>query len=809
MLTLLDDLRFTVRQLRRAPGFTMTVIATLTLAVTANVMVYGIANGLVFRRLPVPTPKQVVQVQNPGFAGISFSYPNYVDLRERTSRTFSTLAAARFTRFAIGLDGVEQPVWGFLVSGNYFDMLGIDPQLGRLLRPSDDVSVNGSNAMVLSDRCWRLRFHADPAVVGKVVPIGKIPFVVVGVAPRSFYGTEKFYAPDAWLPFHDGPEIDSGGDFESRGSTNAWVYGRLHSGVTREQADADLQRVSAQMAQQYPAEDQGTAWRTAEVGLLGDVLGRPVHGFVAGVAALALLVLIAACANLGVLFSSRTADRARELGIRLAIGSSRQRILRQLAVESILVSLLGGAAAAMLAKLLLRAISEWQPPTELPLQLLVEADWRVYLASLLLALVTGLLFGALSARQLWRTDLNKVMRTAGSTALADRSLVRSGMLVVQIALCCLLVTASFVAFRGLQRTFTLPLGFDPRGVTLATVDVQLAGYRWPQQVVVQQRLLNAVKAIPGVTMAAYSGNQPLSLNTNSDDVYAPGTTRFDQSHVRSTAMVYSVSPDYFAATGTTLLFGRAFTVHDDTPSPKVAILNETLARQLFGTADAVGKRYPTSNGTETEVVGVVRDGKYLSLSEEPTAALFKPILQYPDRTAVLIARSQRNPAEMSAAIRKAVAGVDSNIPIFNISSWPDALEIVTFPARAATLALGIMGVLAAMLAATGIFGVASYTVAQRLRELGIRVALGARLSGVLHAALGRTFVLMATGAAIGLVMGVASTRLLAGIVYHASAHDPLVLAAVVLVMLSLGLLASAFPARRAARVQPADLLRES
>ena len=808
MPTILDDLRFTLRQLRRSPGFLLTAVLTLTLAIAANVTVYGIANGLIFHRLPVPHPEEVVQVQNPGFSGIFFSYPNYRDLRDRTTQTFSSLALARFTRLSIGVQGEAQPVWGFVVSGNYFEMLGIHPQLGRWLTPADDVGVNGSAVIVLSDACWRQRFHADPTIVGKVVPVGKTPFTVLGVAPRGFHGTEQFYAPDVWLPFHDGPEVDGSAGFESRGSTNAWVFGRLRSGANRAQADADLRRVSQQMAREYPREDQGTDWHTAPVGLLGEALGRPVRGFIAGVSLLALLVLLAACANLGLLFSSRTADRARELGIRLAIGSSRQRILRQLALESVLIALLGGATASALTTLLLHGVSVWRPPSDLPLQLLVEADWTVYLASALFALATGLLFALLPARQIWRTDPNVTMRASGSTLSSDRSLLRSALLLVQIALCCLLVTASLVAFRGLQRTVHMPLGFEPRGVTLAIVDVKLGGYEYALQAATQQRLLDAVKAIPGVTIAAYSDNQPLSLNTNTDDVYAPGTTSFDHAHVRASPIVYRVSPDYFAATGTKLTAGRPFTAHDDAASPTVVIVNETLARRLFGTTDPVGKRFPSVDGKQSEVVGVVADGKYMSLSEEPTPALFRSMLQAPDSTAVLIARSRRSPEEMTVAMRKAVAGVDSAIPIFSVSSWPDALGIVAFPAQAATLALGVMGALAAMLALTGIFGVASYTVTRRMRELGIRVALGAQRTGVLRAALGRTMLLMAAGSGIGLLLGIASSRLLGNVVYHASASDPLVLGAVIVTMLTLGAAASAVPARRAMRIDPAELLRE-
>lgn len=809
MRTLLDDLRLTLRQLRRSPGFLLTAVLTLTLAITANVVVAGIASGLLFHPLPVPEPQQLVQIQNPGFMGISFSYPNYRDLRDRSMGTFSVVALSRLTRLSLGVDGAAQPVWGYGVSGNFFGMLGLQPQMGRLFTPADDVSLNGSGTIVLSNTCWRLRFHADPAIVGRTVLVGTHPFTVIGVTPPGFHGTEQFFQPEVWFPFHDGGMVDGAGGLEHRSSANAFVFGRLRPGVSRAEADSDLLRISGQMAQEYPAEDKGTQWHTAPVGLIGESLGKPIHAFLSGVGVMSLLVLFAACANLGMLFSSRTLDRSRELGIRLAIGSSRGRILRQLAIESLLIALAGGMAASVLSAFVLHALSSWRPPTDLPVQMLVDADGRVYLVAVALAAATGLLFALLPARQIWRTDPNRTMRSAGNTnATSDQSLFRSGLLIVQITLCCLLVTGAVTAFRGLERTLILPLGFQPEGVTLAVADVALAGHHGPDRDAIQQRLLAAVQAIPGVTMAGYSNNQPLSLNNNTDDIYAPGTTAFDHVHVVANANIYSVSPTYFATVGTPLLAGRAFTASDTRESRAVAVINQVLAHKLFGKADPIGRSYPVGEGKQVQVVGLVGDGKYTALTEDPGAAVFRPILQRPDSTTVLLVRSGRPAAEMTVALRKTIASVDSTIPIFSVSAWPDALGIVTLPARAATAALGTMGLLAAMLALTGIFGVANYTVTRRMRELGIRMALGAPTRNVLRAALGRTLTLLAIGSAAGLLLGVAATRLLASVVYQAAASDPVVLLAVLATMAALGAASTLLPARRALQAEPAMLLRD-
>lgn len=808
MTTLLDDLRFTQRQLRRSRGFLAITVITLTLAIAANAVVYGIANTLLLRPLPVHEPRQLVQIQNPGFMGIPFSYPNYRDLQQRTGSTFSSVALGRLTRMSLAVHADAEPVWGYMVSGNYFDTLGLQPQLGSFLKPADDVTENGRAVLVLSDSSWHSRFNSDPAIVGKTVAVGKIPFTIIGVAPRGFRGTEQFFAPEVWLPFHDGPEIDGMGGFDSRANTNAFVYGRLRPGVTRAQADVDLRRVSAQMAREYPRDDEGAQWHTAPVGLLGESLGTPVRAFIAGVASLALAVFLAACANLSVLFSSRTADRARELAIRLALGSSRKRIVRQLLAESVLIAAIGGATASFLSRGLLHALSAWHLPATLPIQLFTEADWRVFAASTALALLTGLFFGLLPARQVWRTDPNRVMRAGGSTTAGDHGRFRSTMLIVQIALCCLLVTASAVALRGLQHMQHVSLGFNPENVTLATIDVKPAGYSGAAAAIAQQHLLEAVRRIPGVSAAAYSNNQPLSQSYDLETVYAPNTTLFDHAHVLAQPQSYTVSPEYFITTETPLISGRTFTEHDDANAPSVAVVNQALARLLYGTTDVLGKRFFVGENQPVEIVGITTDGKYGNLTEDNAPALFRPFLQHPDSAAVLIARSDRNPAAIAQAMRAAVAGVDPAIPIFSALAWTDALRIVTFPARAATLALGVLGGLAAMLAVTGIFGVASYTVGRRMREFGIRTALGAGARHVLRAALGKTMLLIASGSVLGLLLGVASGKLLAAVVYHASATDPVVLLAAVLTMLALGVAATLVPARRALSVHPAELLRE-
>jgi predicted permease len=807
MQNLLQDLRYALRRLSKSPGFALTAVLTLTIAIGANLVVFGVLNALVLHPLPVPEASRLYTVQTPN--SFAVSYPNYRDIRDR-NHTFLEVADARLMRVGLEVNNNAQAVWGYEASGNYFNAMGIKPLLGRFLAPSDDEKVNGSQVAVLSYATWRVRFGGDRNIVGKAVKLNKVHYTVIGVAPQYFNGIERFFSPELWVPIHNESQIEGYDWLEGRQNNNAFVVGRLKPGVTPQQATADLNGIAAQLAKEFPGEDKYLTLKLSQPGFLGDNVGGPVRSFLLGIMFLAGLVLVAACANLGGLFSAQTADRSRELGIRLAIGSSRGRIVRQLITESVIVSLLGGFAATVLAKTLLHALSQWRLSSEIPIQLLVEPDFLVYAFASLLAVATGVIFGVIPARQAWKTDPNQTMKAAGGTVFGShRFALRDVLLAIQIALCCLLVTASFVSLRGLQKTFTLPLGIRPEGVVTASLDLNLGGYKDEDaRLKVQQRLLSAVQQIPGVQSAAYANSTPLSINQSDTAIHAPGTTDFSIATAKFGANYYEISPGYFAVAGTRLLAGRTFSEHDDKQAPRVAIVNQIFARRLFGTLDAVGMHFPTGRGSEMEIVGVVEDGKYTTLTEDPQPAIYWPIAQSPDSDIVLLVRSQRAPADMIPAIRQAIMQVDRGLPTFSLSTWSEALSLATLPARAATVALGALGGLAMMLAVTGIFGLASYTVSKRMREFGIRVALGAQQGQVLRAALQRVAVLLAAGSIAGLALGIAASKLLASIVYQATASDPLVIVAAVLSMAGIGLISAALPARRAISVEPAQLLHD-
>jgi predicted permease len=802
------DVRFALRQMRRSPGFTIAAVLTLALGIGANAVVFSLLNALILRPVNLPQGKNLYLVERGKGHAPSNSYPDYLDIRDR-NRGFDGLVASEIDKAGLDVNGITSPVWLYEASGNYFDVLGIQPYLGRFFHGSDEHGPNSAPYIVLSYGYWQSHFQSDPGVVNRVVQLNKFDYTILGVAPPRFRGTELFFAPDLWAPMVNEQQIDGSSGLNNRGSRGKWVVGRLRAGVTPAQATADLNSIGASLAKAYPKDDDDMSFVLARPGLLGDMLGRPVHAFVAGLMLLAGLILLAACANLGSLFSARAADRSREVAFRLALGSSRGRILRQLLTEAVLVSLAGGAVGLAGGVALLHGLSAWQPIPNFPINVPVNPDARTYTVALLLALVSGLLFGIVPLRQVRKADPYQGIK-AGATGLPGtrRIMLRDLLLAGQIAVCAVLVTSSLVAVRGMVRSLHSNFGFVPQNAMQVNTDMEMGGYKADQVSVMQRRMLDAVAGIPGVTAAGYANRVPLNIGWNDSIIFADSTTDYKPSNATADAIQYGVSPGYFQAAATTVREGRTFTWNDGKDAPRVAVVNQEFARKVFGSVEkAIGAYFKVWGGKRIQVVGVVEDGKYVTLSENPKPAMFLPILQSPSSDTWLVVRSNRSPQELGAALQRTLHGLDAGLP-FTINTWSKELDTALFAARAASMALGVLGGLGAMLAVTGIFGMAAYSVSKRLRELGIRIALGAQRRQVLRAALGRVFRLLAAGSAVGLLLGIAATKLLSLIVYQATPRDPLVLAGVILAMLLLGVLATWIPAQRALSIDPLILLRE-
>ena len=802
-----SDLRVAIRQLRKSPGFAVTAILTLALGIGANAVVFSVLNAVVLHPVKVPHAQNLYMVQR--FQFPSQSYPDYADLRDR-NRTFNNL----MTYSILGPAGVDtggnpSTAWPLLASGNYFDALEIQPYLGRFFHASDEKGANSAPYVVLSYAYWHDHFHNDNGVVGRVISINKHQFTILGVAPQEFRGTELFFAPAMWIPMVEQPAIQGFNELEQRGNHSLFAVGRLKPGILPAQAEADLNALGASLAKAYPNDDDGVKFTLARPGLIGDMLGGPARAFMAGLMLLAGLILLAACANLGSLFAARAADRAKETALRLALGSRRGVILRQMLTEAVVVSLAGGVLGLAGGIVVLRFLSLWQPFPDVPINVPVNPDAGTYVVALLLALVSGLLFGMVPVRQVLKADPWQVIRTGMSGEAGNRRFgLRDILLAVQIAICAVLVTSSLVAVRGLARSLHSSFGFDPNNVMLVETELHMGGYTDERATQMQRRMLDAARAIPGVTAAGYADHLALSLGGGDSYVYSDTTTDFRPTNVAADAMNYHVSPDYMSAAGTRILAGRDLTMADDSKAPKVALVNRQFAVKVFGSVEkAIGGHFKFWGGQRAEVVGVVEDGKYRTLTEDQQPAMFLSFLQQPSGGTVLIVRSRRDPQEIFNALERDLRGLDPGLP-FSVRPWNQEMGSAMFPARVASVALGALGLLGAMLAATGIFGLASYTVSKRLRELGIRVALGARKTQVLRAALGRAFMLLSVGSVAGLALGILATKVLSYIVYQAGPKDPVVLGGVVLTMLALGLAAAWIPAQRALAVDPMILLRE-
>jgi len=811
MNSLLQDIRHALRQLRKSPGFALVAILTLALGIGANAVVFSAINSLLLHRLPIANPSRVFFLERPGgHGGANASYPVYRDLRDRNT-TFSGLLACRLNVVGLhigGATGQAARVWLYEASGNYFSTLGVKPYLGRFFTPEEDKVPDANPVAVLSYASWNSRFHADPNIVGQTVAINGHSFNVIGVSPPGFQGTELWFEPEMWVPMSMVKVVEGWTWLDNRFTRNTWILGRLKDGMTPQQATANLNAIAQQLAKEYPKSDTNLAFELARPGLLGDIMGGPMRAFLLGLSLLAGLVLLAACTNLGSLLLARVTDRYRELGIRMAIGARRITILRQLLTEAVMLALAGGLIGVDLNLLLLQFIGQIQLPMDIPIQLIVSSDHWVLLFAFAISLATVLVFAIAPARQIWRTDPHTaVTNTRPLITITRRWAYRDILLGLQVAVCCVLVTACFTSLRGLRRALHTPLGFDPQNVVLAGFDATLAGHSADESPRLQRAVAEEAAHLPGVISAGYADAVPLSLDSNTTTVFNERVSDLNFANGVH-AFQYSISPEYLKSASTRLLAGRDVRWADDEKAPSVAIVNLTFAKKIIGTPNAVGKHFRNGSSPNlTEVIGVVEDGKYEALTEDPQPAVFFPISQIPNSTTVLVVRTPTFDPNLPAEIRSRIRQRDPAMPVYSLGPWEEMLGLALFPARAATIALTAFGILGLLLAVTGVYGLAAYSVARRTRELGIRLALGSQQRKLLQVVLGRAFVLLVCGSVVGLLLGVAAGKVLAQIVHQASADDPIVLISVVVTMMLVGLASTAIPARRAAKVDPIVALR--
>ena len=803
-----SDIRFGFRTLRKSPVFSATAIVSLALGIGANAFVFSVFNSLLLKPLPIEAPEQVKFIETTG--GPSLSFPSYREFRDNNT-AFSGLVGYRISPMNLERTGNAERIWGFLATGNYFDVLGVKPAVGRFFHQEDDLRAGASPYAVLSYSTWKGRFGGDPGVVGRTLHINGHPFTILGVAPDGFHGTELFFWPDVWVPMMMEPQIEVGNEWlDNRFTWNTWILGRLKPGVAKAQATSDLNRIAADLGRRYPDPDQGMHMKLSEPGLIGSAMRGPVRLFTAGLLLLAGLVLLTACSNLAGLMLARATDRQRELAIRTSIGAGRGRIIRQLLTETVMLAFFGGAAGLALAFLFSDLLSQWHAPVDFPVQVQVVPDWRVFSFAAVVSLITGVLFGLGPAIQLSKTDMNGLLK-GGSGIIVLRQRFRFALrdlfVTAEVALCFVLVFASILSLSALQHTLNTSIGFQPQGVTTAALDLGLAGYEQAKGLAFQQRLREEIRQLPGVEQAAIASSIPLSIDQSTTTAQAMDRPP-EHGRNQASSSYYAISPGFFSTLGIRLMSGRDFDQHDDVRSPKPAIINQAFARQILQTENPVGKAFREGfGGPICEVVGVVEDGKYVSLTENPRPAVFWPTARRYNGTTTILVKSGQPPEEIISQIRQLVAKLDPRLPIYGAGTLESMLGFALVPMHAAAVALSAFGLLALILAVTGIHGLVAYSVARRTRELGIRIAIGARPAEVLQLVLGRLAVLVVLGLAVGIVLALAAGQTLSAVIYGVSARDPGVLVLVVGVLMLAAGVSSWRPARRALRTDPMAALR--
>jgi predicted permease len=804
-----QDLTCALRRLRSSPGFTTAAIVTLALGIGANATIFSLVNAVVFRPFGVERQNELVSfnMRTSKAQFPTLSYPDYKDYRDRNT-VLSGLATYRMIPLNMSRGGGGNVrLWGYEVSGNYFDMLGVQAIRGRVLHPEDDVQRGGHPLAVISYSCWQSRFGGDPDIAGRKVKIGGLEYSIVGVTPRAFIGTELIYTPEIFVPQAMAEQIEQAIWMDERGDGNIFVVGRLKPGISMKSAEAAINSIATQLGREHPKDDAGVSIALSPPGMAGNFLRGAVTGFSAVLMVVAGMVLLIACVNLASLLLARAADRRKDTAIRLALGASRGQLLRQLLTESLILSLAGGAAGIVLAHWLNDLVNAWRPPIDVPVIPHVVMDTRVLLFTAVVTLLTGVLFGLVPALQSTRAGLVAAIKNEAPSEKLRHFTLRDILVTAQVALSVVLLIGSILVVRSLQHALSLNLGFDPRHAAVLSHDFAAQGYDEERSRQFQRRLLDKVRSTPGIEAAGVVDGLPLTLNISNNSILLEGKPEPRAGEV-PLACAYIITPGYLQAMGTRLMAGRDLDRRDTKDAPLVALVNEAFVRQLLPGEDPVGKRYRHSTtGKWIQIAGVIEDGKYRSLGETPLPAAFEPMEQNWSPRQTLVARSALSEAETVRLLRGAVAELDPSLTVFNDGSLTSALGLALFPAKLVAAVLASFGLLAVVLAATGVYGIMAYAVSRRTREIGIRMALGAAPSQVTRVVLARTAMLLAIGTTIGFALAFAGGTFFGQILYGISAHDPLTYLSAIALMAAVAFVACWAPARRAIKIDPLKALR--
>ncbi len=807
MDSLAQDVKFGFRQLRGSPVFSFAAILTLALGIGANATVFTWFNAIVVNPLPgVAGGRDLVTVRwyTPAGGTTGISWLDFLDYRSR-NHTLKEFAVNTLAPLSLGEGPQPERVWTSIVSANYFRMLGVKPELGRTFLPDEDQNPGGHPVVVISHRLWQSKFATDPRIIGRQILLNKRNFTVVGVMPEAFEGSVVGLRFDMWVPVTMADAL-SGGDFglEKRGAAwGGWYQGRLNPGAGRSAAAADLGSIASQLAREFHETSRASRAEVLPISEDGggDVL-VPVAMLLMAVVAVVLLI---ACANVANLLLARAGGRRREIAIRLALGVSRRRLIRQLLVENGLLAAGGLAAALAVLPFTMKSINQFAPATELPAGLTVHVSAGVYLFTMVIAVLATLLFGLVPALRATRVDVVGALKDgSGSSASPRRAWLRNSLVVAQVALSLVLLVSAGLFLKTLRRVSSVDPGFDARHILMAGVDLLPNGYDAGRGEAAIRQMAANLSALPGVATVSTVRSIPLGFTGSTArrfqaEGYVPAK---DETPITNTNIL---GPDYFHTVNTPVIEGREFNTTDTLASQPVAMVNQTFMRRYLARG-AVGRRVQV-NGEWRIVVGVVHDSKFYSLDEKPRPWVYLPLAQSFASESNFLVRVAGDPRSYIHAVESAIHQVDPALPIFAMRPMETAISASYFGQRIGGSFLGLFSVIALTLAAIGLYGVLAYTVSQRSREVGIRVALGASRGGILKLILSQGVRLATAGLAIGLVIAIAVTRLLRSLLLNVSPTDLPTMLAVSALLAVVAMLASLIPAQRATRIDPIAAIR--
>jgi predicted permease len=812
METIWQDIRFGFRILFKSPAFTIVAALSLALGIGANTAVFSIINASLLKPLPVEEPEHLMSVfttdaKNPG--NLPTSHLNFIDYRDQ-NQVFSGLLAYTFAQVSLTRGETTEPIFGLVVSGAYFDVLGVKAASGRTFMPDEDKTPGSHPVVVLSHGLWQRSFGGDPNLVGKTISLNRHDFTVIGIVPEGFTGTDLGPGPDFWVPMMMHNQAQPGFDwYNERRGLFLFLIGRLKPGMNVEQAQASLKKFAGQLAQSYPRENEGRGARIVpllQARIDPDGTGQLLlaSGVMMGVVALVLLI---ACANIANLLLARASARRKEIAMRLALGAGRGRLIRQLLTESLVLSLMGGVAGflvAFWAKDLLRSFDPVGGGPNAPP--VATMNFRVLGFTLLVSLLSGVIFGLAPALQASKPDL--VLTLKGETPAPTRRAfgfnLRKALVVIQVALSLVSLISAGLFVRSLRNAQAVNPGFITDNILLAGFNLGREGMDRPQGVNFQRQLVERVAALPGAQSVTIASNRPFGGGFRRS-VFLEGQAPTERGVL---VQVNNVGLRFFETMGIQLIKGRDFTERDGENAPQVVIVNETMARRFWPNQDAVGKRFRFF-GDEfyREVVGVARDTKYNSLTEANAPFIYMPLLQNYADAGTLHVRATGDAAQMTAAVRDVAKELAPNVPLLNVQTLSDRIDQSLDGQRSQTRLLAFFGLLALLLSSIGIYGVMAYSVAQRTREIGIRMAMGARSRNVLSLVVRQGMTLVMVGVALGLIGAFAVTRLIGSLLFGVTAADPATFVVASLLLVGVAALAGYLPARRATKVDPLIALR--